>query len=143
MDDTFPPKASFWVISILALLWNAMGCAAYIGMTQLTPEVAAEAYGQGFADIFATKPAWATGAFAIAVFGGLLGSICLLIRRKWAVILFILSLLGVIIHDIWGVMAGTLAVVSTLDKVMTVVVLLIAIFLVWFARKKAVDGILR
>ncbi len=142
ISDTFPLKTSFWVISILALLWNLMGVAAYFGMMMMTPEMAVEGYGQAFADIFATKPAWATGAFAVAVFAGLLGCIGLLLRKKWASLLFALSLIGIIIHDIWGVMAGTLSVVGTFDKVMTVVVVLVAIFLIWFARKKTADGIL-
>ena len=60
-SDVFPPKGSFWVISSLALLWNAMGVAAYFGMMKMTPEMAAEGYGQAFADIFAAKPVWATG----------------------------------------------------------------------------------
>ena len=119
-----------------------MGCAAYFGMTTASVEDIAKNYGQGFADIFETKPAWATGAFAIAVFGGLLGCIALLLRKAWAQYLFILSLLGVIIHDVWGVSAGTLAHVGTFDKVMTVAVLVIGIFMVWFSRKKAAKGIL-
>ncbi|MEP3889685.1 MAG: hypothetical protein ABJN69_04410 [Hellea sp.] len=141
--DIGRPKAAFWIISIAALLWNFMGVAAYIMMTQMTPEQAAEGYGQAFADIFATKPAWATGAFAIAVFAGLLGCIGLLMRKKWARLLFIVSFLGVIIHNIWGVMAGTLSVIGTFDKVMTIAVLAIAVFLIWFARKKTEQGVLR
>jgi len=137
------PKRAFWIISIVALLWNLMGVASYIMMTQLTPEKAAEDYGQAFADIFAAKPAWATGAFAIAVFAGLIGCVGLLLRKKWARPLFIISLLGVIIHNIWGVMAGTLSVIGTFDKVMTIVVMAVAIFLIWFSRKKITQGVLR
>jgi len=136
------PSASFWLVSGIALLWNLMGVGMYLMMTQMTPEVAMEGYGQEFADIFANKPAWATGAFAIAVFAGLMGSIGLLLRKTWATILFVISLIGVIIHDIWGVMAGTLSVVGTFDKVMTVVVILVSFFLIWFARKKTAEGVL-
>ena len=68
--DINKPTLPFWIISIAALLCNLMGVGAYLAMTQLTPEKTAETYGQAFADIFATKPAWATGAFAIAVFAG-------------------------------------------------------------------------
>jgi len=120
-----------------------MGVAMYIMMTQMTPEMAAEVSGQEFADIFATKPAWATGSFAIAVFAGLLGCIGLLMRKKWARMLFIISLLGVIIHNIWGVMAGTLSVIGTFDKIMTVAVMAIAVYLIWFARQKITQGVLR
>lgn len=142
MSESTKPPALFWVISALAAVWYLMGCLAYFGMTQMTTETVTEAYGAGFAEIFATKPAWATGAFAIAVFVGLLGCIALLLRKKWAKILFIISLLGTIIHDIWGVSAGTLQHVGTSDKVMTVVVVLIGIFMIWFAHKKTAKGYL-
>ena len=133
----------FWVVSAIALLWNLMGVASYFGMMMMTPEMAAEGYGQDFADIFAAKPAWATGAFAIAVFSGLLGAIALLLRKKWAATLFSLSLLGVIIHNIWGVMAGTLSVIGTFDKVMTVAVLFMSVFLIWLARAMTTCGLLK
>jgi len=142
MSDSTKPGPLFWVISVLALLWNGAGVMAYLFMTQATPESVAEQYGQAFADIFAAKPAWATGAFAIAVFAGLLGCVALLLRKKWAFTLFVVSLLGVIIHNIWGVMAGTLSVVGTSDKIMTVAVMVIGIFLIWFARKKTAKGFL-
>jgi len=133
----------FWVIGGVALLWNLMGVAAYIGMSMMTPEMAAEGYGQAFADIFAAKPAWAVGAFAIAVFSGLLGCIALLLRKTWATGLFIVSLLGIIVHNVWGVMAGTLAVIGTTDKAMSVAVVIISVFLIWFARKMTARGILK
>ena len=133
----------FWIVSAIALLWNFMGVTAYFGMMMMTLEMAAESYGQDFADIFAAKPAWATGAFAIAVFSGLLGAIALLLRQKWAGALFILSLLCIIIHNIWGVMAGTLSVIGTFDIVMTVAVLIISAFLIWFARAMTARGILK
>jgi len=137
------PRKSFWIVSIIALLWNLIGVAMYIMMTQITPETVAESYGQDFADIFATKPAWATGAYAVAVFAGLLGCVGLFVRKKWARLLFIISFLGIIIHNIWGVMAGTLSVIGMFDKVMTIVVMAIAIFLIWFARQKITQGVLR
>jgi hypothetical protein len=40
------------------------------------------------------RPTWATGAFAIAVFGGALGCLLLLFRQSAAYYLFIASLLG-------------------------------------------------
>jgi len=143
MAEGVKPTTGFWVISVIALLWNLMGVAAYWMMTTTSIEEIAAQYGQGFADIFATKPAWATGAFAIAVFGGLLGCIALLLRKSWAKILFILSLIGVIVHNIWGVTAGTLDHVGTFDKVMTIAVMVIGIFLIWFSSRMTSNGVLR
>lgn len=142
MSNAATPTKSFWIISILALLWNAMGVMAYLMMSQITKEELIEQYGQGFADLFAAKPAWAVSSFAIAVFAGLLASIALLLRKKWALPLFVLSLVGVIIHDIWGIMVGTLSVIGTFDKVMTAAVVVIGVFLIWFTKKKIMAGIL-
>jgi len=142
MSERIKPPALFWVISILALLWNLMGVMAYLGMTMTPPEAFIEAYGQEYADVMASKPAWATAAFAIAVFGGLLGCVGLLLRKSWAKILFILSLLGVIVQNIWGFMSGSFNLVGTSDKVLTVLVLIVAVFLIWFAQKKTAKGYL-
>ena len=43
------------------------------------------------------RPTWATGGFAIAVFGGALGCLLLLLRKSAAYYLFIASLLGVVV----------------------------------------------
>ena len=143
MSEGVKPTASFWVVGVVALLWNLMGVAIYWMMVTTPVEDIAGQYGQEFADIFATKPAWATGAFAIAVFGGLLGCIALLLRKSWARILFVISLIGVIVHNVWGVMAGTLDHVGTSDHIMTVVVMLISVFLIWFSSRMTSNGVLR
>lgn len=134
------PALWFWIVSAVALVWNLLGVMAFIAMSIVPIEQITEQYGQEFADVFSGKPAWATGAFAIAVFSGALGSFGLLLRKAWAKWLFILSLVGIIIHDIWGVMAGTLAMVGTFDKVMTVAVVAIAIALIWFSKKSISNG---
>jgi len=142
MSNSTKPSVIFWIISGIAFLWNLLGCAIYV-MTHFIPaEALVKAYTQAGADLFMSKPVWAVSAFAISVFAGLLGSLGLLLRKAWAQYLFILSLIGVIIHDIWGVSAGTLAYVGAFDKFMTVAVVVIAIFLIWFARKKTAKGIL-
>ena len=47
--------------------------------------------------------AWVTGAFAIAVFGGTLGCIGLLMLKSWSKLLLLISLLGVLAQDVWKV----------------------------------------
>lgn len=143
MSEGVKPTAIYWIIAILALLWNLAGVGAYLAMTMVPAQEFAEAYGQDFADILASKPAWATGAFAIGVFGGVLGCLGLLIRTSWARILFILSFLGVIIHNIWGFMAGSFNAVGTGDKIMTFAVMIICIFLIWFSSRMISNGVLR
>jgi hypothetical protein len=71
------------------------------------------------------RPAWATGCFAVAVFGGAVGCILMLLRRQVAVYLFVLSLLGIIGTSAFTVM------VAGIDPVM-IMTLLIGAALLWY-----------
>lgn len=140
------PKTAwwFWLIAVLALLWNLMGVGAYLGAAFGGQEVLIEAYGTEGAKVMMGRPAWATAAFAIAVFGGTLGCIALLFRRSWAVWLFVLSFLGVLVQNLWGFFLSNAAkYMLDFDKVMVPLIILVAIFLIWFARHMKAKGVLR
>ena len=64
---------SFWAIGAVALIWNVLGVVNFF--VQVNPDVLA-AYRESERALVEGRPAWASGAFAIAVFGGALG--CLL-----------------------------------------------------------------
>lgn len=42
------------------------------------------------------SPSWVTAACAIAVWGGCLGSVALLFRKRWAISILLLSLMGIL-----------------------------------------------
>lgn len=86
------PHFSFWIVAGLGLAWNLMGCLNYIAQTN--PETVAQ-MPEIYQVLIAGRPVWATAAFGIAVFGGAVGCILLLLRRRVAVGIFILSLLGI------------------------------------------------
>ena len=92
MEDLKPPL-HFWLVAAAGLLWNLMGCLNYV--MQTNPETVAS-MPQIYQDIINLRPAWATAAFAIAVFGGAVGCILLLLRRRVAVQILVLSLLGIV-----------------------------------------------
>ena len=85
---------SFWAIGAVALVWNVMGVINFF--VQMNPDVLA-AYRESERAIVEGRPAWATGGFAIAVFGGAFGCLLILLRKSAAYYLFIASLLGVIV----------------------------------------------
>jgi hypothetical protein len=85
---------SFWAISIFMLIWNVMGSINFFA--QRNPEVLA-GYRESERAIVEGRPGWATAAFAIAVFGGALGCLLLLLRNSNAFYLFVASLLGVVV----------------------------------------------
>ena len=86
-------------------------------------------------------PSWATAAFAIAVFGGLLGCIALLLRKSWAKSLLLLSLIGIIVQLIYNLfISKAMEVYGPGAVIMPISVLVVGIFLVWFAKKGIAKG---
>ena len=120
-------------VSILALLWNLMGCVAYLSDVMLTADdiAAMDATQQA---LYNSRPAWAVAATAVAVWGGAAGCLGLILRKRWSAVMLELSLAGVIVQDIGlfilsGVNPGTFVMV------MQGLVLLIAIGLVVLSRR--------
>ena len=72
---------SVWVVGVVSLVWHLMGCANYLFQATMSPDTLAGLSAAQQA-IISDRPAWATGAFAVAVFGGAIGSILLLLRKR-------------------------------------------------------------
>ena len=122
---------SFWTIGAVALIWNAMGVINFFA--QMNPDVLA-AYRESERVIAEGRPAWATGAFAIAVFGGALGCLLLLLRKSAAYYLFIASLLGVIVTMIHTLGVG---IDFGLGEILGIILmpLVVAAFLIWYSKQ--------
>lgn len=127
---------SFWVIGGIALIWNVMGVINFF--VQMNPDVLA-AYRESERAIIEGRPAWATGAFAIAVFGGSLGCLLLLLRKSAAYYLFIASLLGVIVTMIHAVGVG---INFGFGEILGIILmpLVVAAFLIWYSKRAESKG---
>lgn len=141
MSETNKPTTVFWVVGILATIWNILGVAAYLGNAFATEETIA-AMPQADQDYMVNMPAWVTAAFAIAVWFGLAGCIGLLMRKKWAVPLFMLSLLGVVVQQIYNFFMQDYISLSGSSMIMPIIVLLVSIFLVWYSKSQKATGVL-
>lgn len=128
-----PVHWSFWLIGAVALVWNVMGAINY--MVQMDANAIA-AFPESHRAIIVGRPAWATGAFAIAVFGGTIGCILLLLRKPTAVYLFIASLVGVVVTMIHTIdVVGSTAGFSLFEIFMMILMpLVVAAFLVWYSK---------
>ena len=93
------PHFSFWVVAVLGLIWNLMGCLTYILQTNQDTVIQMP---ELYQTIIYGRPAWATGGLAIAVYGGAVGCILLLLRRNVAVPVFLLSLGGTFLFVIYS-----------------------------------------
>jgi hypothetical protein len=127
---------SFWIIGAVALIWNILGIINYF--VQMNSDALA-AYREAERAIIEGRPAWATGAFAIAVFGGALGSLLLLLRKSAAYYLFIASLLGVIVTMIHTLGVG---IDFGLGEVLGIILmpLVVAAFLIWYSKSAESRG---
>jgi len=141
-DSTKKPGNGFWIIGIVALIWNLMGVYAYLQDAYMSAEDLA-ALPAELQALYENVPAWVTGAYAIAVFGGTLACILLLMKKKLATTLFLVSLLGIIIQMSYGIfMSKAIEVQGSIAIIMSVVVLVIGVFLLWYSKKQVSIGIL-
>ena len=125
-------KAPMWFIIIagLALVWNLAGVGAYISQMTTTDQALA-AMETAERALYENYPAWAAGAFAVAVFGGALGSLLLLLRKRIATPVLAVSFAGIAIQMIHTfVISNALAVYGAGAAVMPVMVIAIGIGLV-------------
>jgi hypothetical protein len=130
-------------VAIAALLWNLMGCAAYLSDVLLTAEDVAKMTA-GQQALYASRPAWAVAGTAIAVWGGALGSLGLILRRRWALPLLSASVIGLVVQDVaMFVLGDVVKVYGSTVLGLQLVVLAIAVGLLWFARVANARGWLR
>ena len=146
--DTRTP-VHLWIVGILSLLWNCFGCydyfmtrtqgAAYINSMMHTDQGSAiMAYINGF-------PVWVSAAWGLGVWGGLAGSILLLMRSRHAVAAFALSMIGAIIGVGWQLLnpSGIAEMSESVNRIMPYVIIAVAIGLFLYARVQQQKGALR
>ncbi len=134
-ETRIKPPTWFWVVSVLALLWNLSGVVAYLSQAYMGVEDL-EKMSQAERLLFESRPVWVTGAFALAVWGGALGCIALLLRKKWAVPILAISLVGILAQMSYVFfISNSFEVYGPGAMVMPIMVIVIGIVLVFFARK--------
>ena len=128
-------------VAILALLWNLLGASAYLMDVTMSPEAVAK-LGEAERAMYASRPAWFVVAYASAVWFGVAGSVGLLLRKRWATPLFLLSLLGLIAQDL--ALFSRPEVRADLTVILLQgLVLVIAVSLLLLARKAEREGWIR
>ncbi len=139
------PKLPLWfrLLSAVALLWNLAGLFAVMADLRLSAADIAALPAQQQA-LYAARPSWSVAASLIAVLGGTLGCVALLIRSRWALSLFYASLAGVVLQDIGiFVIAGAARNGNPVPIVLQAIVVAVAIALIVLARQAAKRSWLR
>ena len=129
------PPLSFWIVSGVALAWNLIGLFMYYSGVSATPEQLQAVYTpEQYAAIEAT-PVWVTSAFAIATTFGVIASVVLLLRKAAAFTLFVVSLVALLVQDLYlFLLSDSLAVFGSSLLVIQGSVLVGGVIWVWYAR---------
>jgi len=137
MTEAMRIKSPTWFMVVVAVLfvWNLLGVMAYVMQVTMSPEMMA-ALPEAQQELYANTPTWAIAAFAVAVHGGALGCLLLILKKNLAGLFLQLSLAGVLVqmyHSFF--MSKNFDVFGPGAMVMPIMVLLIAIYLVTLAAR--------
>lgn len=132
-----------WVVGILSLLWNAMGCFDYLA-TKLRLDSYMSQFSEAQLDYFYGLPAWFSVFWALGVWGALLGSVALLAASRHAVALFAVSLLGMIVSSIYSLgFSNGLEIMGAAGAAFSAVIFVVGVLLLVYARRQRARGVLR
>jgi len=137
------PPVWFWVITVVALLWYLVDMSAFFMRVVMTDD-AIKLMPEHQQQFFQNIPLWVNIVFAGEVFGGTLGCIAMLLRRKWAMFLFVVSILGVLCQTsyLWF-LTDHISAQGTPAVVMPLVAILICAGMIVLAKSAISKGWLR
>jgi len=133
-----------WVVGIVGLLWSAMGAMDYV-MTKLRSEEYMAAFTPEQLEFFYGFPIWVNAAWAIAVWGGVIGTILLLLRKSSAVWVLLVSFLAMVVTAIhnYGLSNGMEVVGDMFSLVFTALIFLVGLGLYLYSRAMHSKGVLK
>jgi len=131
--STAKPPIWFWVISILALLYFLMDTMMFYSRVFMLEDFAKDMPKQY--ELYKVMPTWVNVVYGLEAFGGLMGSIALLSRKKWAFILFCISMIGVLAQSsyIWFV-SNAFSVLGNPAIIMPIVAIVLGIIMIMLSR---------
>jgi hypothetical protein len=132
--NTSQPPVWFWIVSGTALVWNLLGLMAFVMQVTMSEAAMAELPVEQ-QELYKNMPSWVNIAFGVAVVGGTIGSIGLLLRKKWTFQVFVVSLVGVLAQMSYlFFLSDTIQVMGAASIVMPIGIVVIGIGLIVFSK---------
>jgi len=132
-----------WIVGVLALVWNAFGCTDFSMTVTRNPEWLAPLSPE-MIDWLDAAPSWTIVTWALGVWGGLAGSLPLLLRSRWAVAALPISRVGLGVSQIYPFVSDVPAMLTSPASIgITLVIWAVALFLLWYAMRLCSAGVLR
>ena len=134
-----------WLVGIVAVLFNSIGVfdfvmsmsrgADYMASAGMTPEQIAH---------YLDMPGWMTVVWAVGVFGAIVASICVLLRRKLAFPVFVVSLAAFLVSLLYTyVLTNGGAIMGSQMAITSAVIAGLLAFFSWYSRVMAARGVFR
>ena len=143
MDERYAPQPVagwFKFAAIASVVFMGIGCAGYLLSVMADPTTLP----LDQRNLMEARPIWMIAAYAIAVWVGLAGAVLLLMRRKIAEPLLLVSLVGAVLTFLpYAVVPTVSNLITTSDIAAAIVVLAITWTIYWFARHSRQRGWLR
>lgn len=129
-----------WLVGIGTLLFNAMGAMSYtvtrldmLADMGMTPDQIA---------FMQSYPAWANALWALGVWGALAGSVLLLLRSRFAAAAMWTALVGLIGTTVYNY--ALIDVPQSMQApLLDVAIWAVTLFLLFYARRMAISGVLK
>jgi len=142
MSPSVKAPKHLWIIGITTLLWNLMGAYDYL-MTQTRNEAYMGQFEPAQLDYFYSFPMWVEVFWALAVWGGVVGSILLLLRKGQSVMVFSVSFASMVITSIYNFgLSNGMEMMGAVGFVFTIVIFLVSLGLVLYSRAMKLRGVL-
>ena len=134
-----------WLVGVIAVLFNSIGVfdfvmsrakgATYMASAGMTPDQIAH---------YQQMPGWMTVDWAVGVFGAFVASILVLLRKKLALPIFILSLAAFLVSLLYTyVLTNGGAIMGQQMVITSAVITVLLVFFSWYSRFMAARGVLR
>jgi len=142
-DDRFTPRpvAAWYMIGAIgSLVFMIIAVAGYL--LDVTMDPASLPLDQQA--VVEARPGWMVAAYAVAVWSGLAGAVMLILRKKLAQPLLLVSLVAAALTFVpYAITPGVRDNITTSDIAVAIIVLAITWTIFWFARHSGQRGWLR
>lgn len=132
---------SYKIISVLAILWNLFGMFSFLGHA-FAPEQAFAGMNEDQQAYMREFPAWGYIVFGTAVTTGILGSIGLLLKKKWSTLVLLISLVTILINQLYPFLFTNYMSIfgGATTLILPLIITAVGIALWYYARQSAAKG---
>tara|TARA_R110000782_G_scaffold187852_3_gene278002 strand:+ start:38 stop:481 length:444 start_codon:yes stop_codon:yes gene_type:complete len=147
MTDTKNVPWHLWLVGVVSLLWNSFGAYDFINsVTRGEAYLRESGYTQAAIDYYNAMPNWMYVPWVVGVWGAVLGSILLLLRKRLTVPVWGLSLLGALVSLLYGMFINKapppppeMAWMAWFPNIIVLIAAVFFLYARWMSRK----GVLR